>query len=156
MKKNRIRLTESQLHRVIKESVKKVLRESVDIANEVEEIVSSMGSSIEEWYTDDNFIDIHGCAGYIFDNTEDAINAVLNGFEHQHAIDYVDGAQSDKEWIQYLIKGGVNKSTAVQVIKNHDWEQVVRIIVDKDGPEWFLSQYSGGVHSLSNGQVLYY
>lgn len=30
MKKNRIRLTESQLHRVIKESVKKVLKESVE------------------------------------------------------------------------------------------------------------------------------
>lgn len=33
MKKNRIRLTESQLHRVIKESVKKILRESDDVVN---------------------------------------------------------------------------------------------------------------------------
>lgn len=33
MKKNRIRLTESQLHRVIKESVNKVLRERVDFDN---------------------------------------------------------------------------------------------------------------------------
>ncbi|MBQ0023111.1 MAG: hypothetical protein KBT29_07725, partial [Prevotellaceae bacterium] len=154
--KNRIRLTESQLHRVIKESVNKVLKEATDTSNEVEEIVSSMGSSIEEWYTDNNFIDTHGCEGFVFDDAEDATNAILNGFEHQNAIDYVNGAQSDEDWIQYLIRGGVDKRTAIQIIQNNDWEQVVQIIVDKAGPEWFLSQYSGEVHSLSNGQLLYY
>ena len=63
MKTNRIKLTESQLHNIIRESVKRILKESTDITNEVEEIVSSMGSSIEEWYTDNNFADIHGCKG---------------------------------------------------------------------------------------------
>ena len=37
MKKNRVRLTESQLHRVIKESVKRVLRE----ANGMEDLAAS-------------------------------------------------------------------------------------------------------------------
>ena len=156
MKNNRIRLTESQLHNIIRESVKRILKETTDITNEVEEIVSSMGSSIEEWYTENNFVDIHGCEGFVFDDREDATNAILNGFEHQHAIDYVKGALSDEEWIQYLIGGGVNKRTAIQIIQNHDWEQVVQIIVDACGPEWFLSEYSGNVHSLSNGQLLYY
>lgn len=35
MKKNRIRLTESQLHKVIKESVKRVLNEDVSVIDDV-------------------------------------------------------------------------------------------------------------------------
>lgn len=46
MKKNRIKLTESQLHRVIKESVNKILRESNEPCNKL--MYSSEND--KEWY----------------------------------------------------------------------------------------------------------
>lgn len=152
--RNKIRLTESQLHQVIKESVRRILRESVN--DEVEDIVSSMGSNIEDWVNDHNFYDTHGFNGYIFNSEEEAVDAVLNGDEHQNAIDYIDGAQSEDEWVKYLIDGGVDADYANEIVENQDWDAIIKIIVDSDGPEWFLSDYSGKVHNLSNGQLLYY
>lgn len=158
MNKKLIRLTESDLHRIVKESVNRVLKENVynGLQQEVEQIVTSMGSNIEEWLNDTRFVDQHGCDGYIFRNEKDAVNSILYGDGHQNAIDLVDGAQSDEEWVNYLIKGGVDKNVARTVISKQDWDSVVKMIVREDGPEWFLSTYSGQVHNLSDGSLLYY
>lgn len=157
MKNNRIRLTESQLNRVIRESVKRILRESVDNSTkkEVAKIVKQMGSKIEEWVASNEFYDVHNCNGFIFANEDEAYQYVANGDYHQNALDYVNGACPDEEWISMLIDSGVEKRKATNIIKNEDWESVVQIVLDNEGPEWFLSQYSGRVHDLSNG-VLYY
>lgn len=153
-----VRLTESDLHRIVKESMNRILNESVHngLQQEVEQIVTSMGSSIAEWINDTCFVDQHGCYGYIFRSEEDAVNSILYGDDHQNAIDLVNGAQSDKEWVDYLIKGGIDKNVARAVISKQDWDSVVKMIVRKDGPEWFLSTYSGQVHHLSDGSLLYY
>lgn len=59
MNKNRIRLTESQLHRVIKESVKKVLREG--IFPKVGRMTSSYNSDNIPY--DDDWVDKYGSGG---------------------------------------------------------------------------------------------
>ena len=149
---------ESKLSRIVKESVNRILRENIhnDLQQEVNQIVTSMGSNIEEWLNDTCFVDQHGCVGHIFRNEEDATNSVLYGDDHQNAIDSVDGAQSDEEWVDYLIKGGVEPHLAESMIANQQWDKVIEIIVSKSGPEWFLSGYSGEVHNLSDGSLLYY
>lgn len=153
-----IRLTETDIRKIVKESVNRILNERIDngLQQEVEQIVTSMGSNIVEWVNDTCFVDQHGCNGYIFRNEEDAVNSILYGNDHQNAIDTVYGAQSDEEWVDYLIKGGIDKNVARDVISKQDWDSVVRMIVRKDGPEWFLSTYSGQVHNLSDGSLLYY
>lgn len=55
MKKNRIRLTESQLHKVIKESVKKVLKEDIDTDNSFDfydfvKILDNNGYAYSDYY----------------------------------------------------------------------------------------------------------
>ena len=159
MNRKLIRLTESDLHKIVKESVNKILRETVD-ANRmyVEQFLKKHGlyNSPLEWMSNNCFCDSHGCNGYIFDSENDATNSVLYGEDHQNAIDSVDGAQSDREWINYLIKGGVEPQLAKSIILNQEWDKVVEIIVSKDGPEWFLSDYSGQVYTLPNGKLLYY
>lgn len=58
MNKNRIRLTESQLHRVIKESVKSVLKENnvIDGHMGIDEILTLLGGVNEESYNKLNMI----------------------------------------------------------------------------------------------------
>lgn len=109
-----------------------------------------------EWFTNNIFVDEYGCNGYVFKSEDDAINSILNGDNFQNAIDYVKGAQTPQEWINYLISSGVNKDNAYSMIINQDWVKVIETIIDNVGPEWFLSSYSGNVYNLTNGYLLYY
>lgn len=149
---------ESKLRGIVRESIKRVLRESAEDCAMVEDFIkqNNLYNGELEWVTDNYFCDEHGFNGYIFDSEEEAANSVLNGDNHQNAIDLVDGAQTDEEWVSYLINGGVDESTAQQIIANHDWNKVVEIIVQNAGAEWFLSTYSGRIYNLPNGKLLYY
>ena len=149
---------ESKLRNIVKESIKRVLRESAEDCAMVEDFIkqNNLYNGEIEWVTDNYFCDEHGFNGSIFDSEEEAANSVLNGDNHQNAIDLVDGAQTDEEWVSYLINGGVDESTAQQIIANHDWDKVVEIIVQNAGAEWFLSTYSGRIYNLPNGKLLYY
>lgn len=109
-----------------------------------------------DWLTDNRFVDNHGCDGYIFNNSEEAIKSILSGDDHQNAVDFVDGACTDDEWIAMLIKAGYSPDSAYYIINNHKWDELVKIIVYRDGPEWFLSTYSGNGYDLPNGMILYY
>lgn len=123
---------------------------------EIEELVKSLGSEIESWMNDNEFTDKHGCDGHVFDNSDAARESVASGFGHQNALDYVDGCIRDDEWVDYLIGGGLERDKAEEIIKAQDWEKVVSIVLKAAGPEWFLSDYDGQVHVLSNGKLLYY
>lgn len=154
-----IQVNETKIAKIVAESVKKVLKEiedGSDIKQEVEEYVHAMGSQIEQWSCDYVFVDKHGCNGFIYNNEEEAKQSVLNGEEHQNAMDYVKDAQSPEDWIGYLVEGGIDENQAINMVRNGDWNGIVNVIVDKEGPEWFLSQYSGQVHELTNGQLLYF
>lgn len=131
-------------------------KSTINIKAEVEEYVKSKRSEIEEWITDTYFVDNNGCGGHIFKSEKAAYNAVLRGNEHQNALDYVECAMSDDEWVSYLVRGGVDKAAAEKIIERGQWNKVVKTILDADGAEWFLSQYSGTTHELSNGYILYY
>ncbi len=153
------RPTESYLHLGIKETPRRVLMETQEENHTiVDKFLNDIGwkNGQLEWTSENTFVDAHGFNGYIFDTEEEAEESVLNGDEHQNAIDYVNGAQTDEDWIKYLIKGGVNPSMAERIINNGDWNSVVNIIVDKEGPEFFLSTYSGRVNELPNGKLLYF
>ncbi len=151
-------IPESRIHRIVKESVRRALKEEVgDIKSEVEQFVRefSNGNEVAEWFDDKSFCDDHGFNGSIFNSEDEADNYVLtDGL--QNAIDSVNGAQTEEDWISYLINGGVDEGTAEQLINNGNWEGVVKIILDKEGAPFFLSTYSGRIHDLSDGSLLYY
>ena len=111
------------------------------------------------WTTDHTFYNENdGSDGCIYRSEEEARKSILrpNGEHYQIAIDCVNGAQSDDEWVDYLENGGVKRKTAEKIISSQNWKKVVEIIVKSDGGEWFLSSYSGDVYELSNGYFLYY
>lgn len=154
--KKTYRLTESKLRNMVREAVEEVLNGSEDVKAEVEAIVEKMGSHIEEWVSDNRFYDVHGCDGSIYNSEEEAEEDILNGSEHQNAVDYVEGAMTEEDWIDYLDKCGFDRNQAGDIIRSGAWGKLVEIIVGNEGPQFFLAQYSGKVHDLSNGMVLYY
>lgn len=163
----KIRLNESQfksmVKRMVMESARRVMlneEEPVDVKNMVENFLKSrnMYDPPLEWYGNNSFVDRHGFEGHIYSSIEDAYNDIVSpdGNEHQNAIDSLDGAQSEEDWIDYLIHGGVDPNKARKVIMSHDWDAVIKIIIKASGPEWFLSSYSGEVYDLDDGSLLFY
>lgn len=123
--------------------------------SEVENFVqNTFHQKIYEWNCDNNFVDDHGFDGYIFKSELAAIRYVY-GIGLQCAMDYVNGAMRDDEWIN-LLSNYVGKRTAKRVIENSKWDKVVKIMVENEGVSFFLSDYSGGVHYLESGDLLYY
>jgi len=156
-KKQVIRLNEGQLRQIVKESVRNTLSE---LSNKrMVELFLKKNNILDppiEWVNDHEFCGASNCHGYIYDSEEDAYNSIVNGENKRYAIDFVESAQSDDEWVDYLIRGGVNARKAKALVKNGLWDKIVKIIVDADGPRWFLSEYSGKVYTLPNGKLLYY
>ena len=125
------------------------------LQSEVENFVMGFShTEIEEWHCDNNFCDVCGFGGYIF-KSEYAANRYVLGIGLQCAMDYCNGACSDEEWIGILSKY-VSKRVAKNAIKKGNWEKVVRIMLKGEGAAFFLSDYSGKIHDLENGELLYY
>ena len=120
--------------------------------------LGEIGADVDgiEWITDTYFATKNGCNGSIFDSEEDAAKSVLSGDDHQNAVDLVEGAMSDEDWKSYLVGAGVGEDEANAIIDNNQWEKLVEIVVDNDGPKFFLSTFSGEVYDLDNGKLLYY
>ena len=155
--KKRYRLTESTLRAMVREAVEDALSGGNDsVRAEVEAIVEKMGSHIEGWFSEHRFCDDHGFVGSIYNSEEEAEEDILNGDEHQNAIDDVENAMTEEDWVDYLEHCGYNIQQAKDIIYSGAWGKLVEIIVGNEGPQFFLATYSGKVHSLSNGMVLYY
>ena len=153
----RYRLKESTLRGMIREAVEDALGGGNDsVRAEVEAIVEKMGSHIEGWFSEHRFCDDHGFVGSIYNSEEEAEEDILNGDEHQNAIDDVENAMTEEDWVDYLEHCGYNIQQAGDIIRSGAWGKLVEIIVGNEGPQFFLAQYSGKVHDLSNGMVLYY
>lgn len=153
----RYRLKESTLRGMIREAVEDALGGGNDsVRAEVEAIVEKMGSHIEGWFSEHRFCDDHGFVGSIYNSEEEAEEDILNGDEHQNAIDDVENAMTEEDWVDYLEHCGYNIQQAKDIIYSGAWGKLVEIIVGNEGPQFFLATYSGKVHSLSNGMVLYY
>ena len=158
MNKRRIKLTESDLHRIVNESVKRVLRESGDDTRkqEVEEYVADNGGEIQEWLSDNYFYDTHGCNGSIFGSEDEAEESIMKGEDHQNALDMLDGLIDDDEMVKFLRSCGVDILHAKRMVKYDMREDMIEPILNACGAKFFLSGYSGEVHELSDGTLLYY
>lgn len=120
--------------------------------------LGELGADVDgiEWITDTYFETKNGCNGSIFNSEEDAAKSVLSGDDHQNAVDLVEGAMSDEDWKSYLVGAGIGEDEANAIIDNNQWKKLVEIVVDNDGPKFFLSTFSGKVYDLDNGKLLYY
>lgn len=131
-------------------------------AEETKELVISklgeLGAGVDgiEWVNDTYFVTKDGFNGSIFDSEEDAAKSVLRGDDRQNAVDFVEGAMGDDEWKTYLVGAGIGEDEANAIIDNNQWGKLVEIVVDNDGPKFFLSTFSGEVYDLDNGKLLYY
>lgn len=154
-------ITTSQIRNLVRESIQRLINENenMDVKSEVEQFVQefSNGHQIEQWLSDNRFVDDHGFDGYIFNDEMEAEESILNGENHQNAIDYVDGATTEEEWIQMLDKHSkAGTQYVTNIVRQGQWDKVVELILQIDGPAFFLAPYSGKTHDLSNGQILYY
>ena len=95
--------------------------------------------------------EVDGCDMYVFKSDKHANAYILDGY----GVDYVSGAMSDDEWVDYLINGGVEPEAAEDLIERHDWQGVVEVILDTAGAEWFLASYSGEVFYVG-GYAIYF
>ena len=95
MKKNTIKLTENDLHNLIKESVKKVLKESYDI-NKVYDMgidfLNQTGMSAEELFSE--AIDWFGTSG-VYKWLEDMYN--MRDMQNPYSEDYEDEGEYEEE-----------------------------------------------------------
>lgn len=107
-----------------------------------------------EWLADNRFVDHHGCDGYIFPDG-DAAHKYLMDDLHELGSNY-ESACSDEDWVSLLVGIGFTKRRATNVVKKGEWETVAKEMIDYYGPSFELSTYSGKIHTLSNGYLLYY
>ena len=131
-------------------------RKNLKIKEEVTQLLADrFQTAPEEWHTDQNFTDGHGCEGYIFKSERAAVRYVY-GTGLQNAIDYCEGACSEENWINILIGQGFTKRQASKAVNTGNWKKVVKMMTQTQGPRFFLSDYSGQINSLSDGSLLYY
>lgn len=122
---------------------------------DVENFVNGFSKhDVYEWITPNRFVDNHGFDGSIF-KSECAANRYVLGIGLQNAMDYCNGACSDEDWIS-ILSNYVSERVAKNAIKKGNWEKVVRIMLKGEGASFFLSDYSGRIHDLENGDLLYY
>ena len=131
-------------------------RKSPRLQEEVNNFLADhFGMEPVEWYSRNNFVDGCNCEGWIF-KSEKAATRYIYGDGLQMFMDFCDGACTEEDWINILIKQGFTKRQASKVINEKDWKKVVRMMTQTEGPRFFLSQYSGQVNTLSDGSLLYY
>ena len=121
MAKNIIRLTESDLHRIVKESVERILRESV---NEVELGGESLhGDNAEDWFAVSNLRDRNAkrdkklATSKFYKNNNDAMNSYFNN-TIEGGRDWRNGTNLAKQGLGKALDGGRDKSN--RIIKNLD------------------------------------
>ena len=154
--KQRIRLTESDLHRIVKESVKRILREEIlpdshkispilALANylrvspkNIEEVEKRRYGVFPDKYHNGMWEE----SWIVYGSEQEAEDDVRSW-----APDYCEGATDDDYWY----RAGYEKT------KNgdFDWEEIANDIIDQEGIEWFLSSYDGTSVELPGGYVGY-
>lgn len=109
-----------------------------------------------EWLTGNRFVDHHGCDGYVFKNERAARRYILSDL-HEFGSD-CESAMTDEDWISVLSAGGMRQGNARRIVSTGRWDKVARRMLDTNGPEYFLSTYSGQVAWLDDDDcsLLYY
>ena len=127
---------------------KKIQREVVKY------IAETFNTKPYDWLTDNHFVDYHGFDGYIFPDGDAAYRYLMDNLEELGST--YQSAQSDEDWVELLEGIGFSKQGATKTVKNGDWKTVAREMIDYYNPSFKLSSYSGQIHTLSNGYLLYY
>ena len=146
MAKKLIRLTENDLHKVIKESVIKVLKENTKsplyaLARYLgvnPKNINSNGSDV----IFNVYLNNEEQTWYVFESFEEAENYV-----REISPDWLDGSTSD----DYFYSLGYDKTNN----GDFDWVEISNDIINNEGIEWFLSSYDGTHHDLPNGYVAF-
>lgn len=113
--------------------------------------------SIEEWMSDNRFVDKCGFDGYVFKDYDEAIMSLRDGGENrQNAINFAESAGTEEDWVKWLFGCGVDEDVARSLVENGEWGEVVDWMLEEYGPEWFLSSYSGSMYDLPDGTLLFY
>jgi hypothetical protein len=144
-----VRLTESDLHHIVKESVKRVLNESMnDIKTALGEEYNVNPNMIEQTPDTNVFIvPIDGSEHfvYVFNNEEEACNYLWKNWDLE---DYCEGAAPIDYW-----KRGCPE--CFDENDNPDWHRVAQAVLNAEGPAWFLDGYNGTGAELSNNMIAY-
>ena len=146
--KNRIRITESDLHRIIKESVKRVLKESVDdIEIALGEEYNVNPKAIKQTSTNVFDVPIDGRVHevYVFNDEEEACNYLWENWDLE---DCCEGAVEIDYWKRACPECFDDNG-------NPDWHCVAQAVLDAEGPAWFFDGYDGIGTELSNGMIAY-
>ena len=119
-------------------------------------IAQTFKTAPTEWITPSRFVDGHGCDGYIFKSEQAARRYIL-----KHLYEFgsdCESAMTDEDWISVLSAGGMRQGNARRIVSTGRWDKVARRILDTNGPEHFLSTYSGQVAWLDDEDMslLYY
>lgn len=145
MSKRTVRLTESDLHNIIKESVKKVLNETEKQISELESLAQFLNINPSDINGSYHLYYVHTPNNqeqtwYVWSSYKEAENHVL-----ENADDYLEGMTSDNYWYN----AGFEKNENGEF----NWYEIAEEILNTDGVEWFFSNYDGSSHELPNGYV---
>lgn len=148
--KKTIRLSESDLHRVIKESVKRILMENANINDVILLLAQTYGtdpSSIKQENENIYNVQINGQYHdvYVFNNEQEARDYLWNNWGLE---DYCEGAADEEYWRkrcpEYFNENG-----------EADWSGIAQKVLDTEGPGWFIDGYDGMGTELPNGMIAY-
>ncbi len=148
MNRKQIRLNESQLNRIVKESVKKVLNE-VNYINRMtpkRALAEFLDIRIKDIEGKDNDSLFYAHVGsnfetwYVFPSYEAAEEEA-----RKIGPDFVEGATNDDYWY----RAGFEKTNN----GDFDWIDITNEIIEKKGPEWFFASYDGNSVDLPDGYV---
>lgn len=164
----RIRLTESRLRNIIRESIKSILRENEETFEDDNIIALAQylhfdPEDIKE--RQDNFYEVsNGEQWYVFDSIEDAEDYVMSpGYDASGFMeDCWDSGESFFNWLQKNPNSAAyyNMEEIFPYMDEGyydivDWRAVAQTVLDVDGPQWFLAGYDGKEHELPNGAMGY-
>lgn len=147
-------INESKLRNIIKESIKKVLKENN--TNTINALSTEIGCSPQNIYRDETHpyrYFVKGMDGdrdveyLVFDNEEQAKEYALHIFD-------AEGAAPLDYYIQNAKLAGANMEILFPNGKPN-WKKIEEFIVDTCGPEWVLAGYDGEPIALENGQIAY-
>lgn len=168
MRKNRIRITESDIRKIVREAIEDVAEDDVDEnAAALAEYLDVDPVDVEQSSYDEHFYIVEGGAEewYIFDSPEDAADFIMDPRGYDAASFMEDCWSSGEEFYNWL-ENNPNSASYYDMEKifpyldegyyeDADWEYVAQVVLEIDGPQWYLANYDGEEHELKNGAVAY-
>lgn len=147
--KRKIRLTEGDLRRIVKQSVRRVLRESAnnDIIQCLAKEYNADPQSIRQRGKNNFEVPINGQYHdvFVFNNEQEACDYLWREWD---IAEYCENAAPTDYWMH-------GASDCFDENGVPDWNCVAQTVLDTEGPAWFLDGYDGQGTILDNGMIAY-